>query len=98
MFYLAIVKNSLYHWKQWINTHANAAGFSIKASDVPKLYEYANRELANINFDAKGKVQIDAATLNVYLKSYLLPTTRILAYKPDTINIAYEKLAKKNRS
>lgn len=51
VFYLAIVKNSLYHWKQWINTHANAAGFSIKASDVPKLYEYTNRELANINFN-----------------------------------------------
>lgn len=51
VFYLAIVKNSLYHWKQWISTHANAAGFSIKASNVPKLYEYANRELANINFN-----------------------------------------------
>lgn len=51
VFYLAIVKNSLYHWKQWINTHANAAGFSIKVNDIPKLYEYANKELANINFN-----------------------------------------------
>ena len=32
-------------------THANAAGFSIKVSDVSKLYDYANKELANINFN-----------------------------------------------
>lgn len=31
-------------------THNNAAGFSIKVSDIPKLYEYANKELADINF------------------------------------------------
>ena len=77
---------------------------SVDVRDVGlNLFSYSDKKikplflsLANINFDAKGKVQIDAATLNVYLKSYLLPTTRILAYKPDTINIAYEKLAKKS--
>ena len=51
VFYLAIVKNSLYHWKQWINTHANASGFSIKNSDIDKLCEYANTKLADINFN-----------------------------------------------
>lgn len=38
-------------YMEYVEGHANAAGFSIKASDVPKLYEYANRELANINFN-----------------------------------------------
>ena len=32
-------------------THNNAAGFSIKVSDISKLYDYANKELANINFN-----------------------------------------------
>ena len=32
-------------------THNNAAGFAIKESDVSKLYDYANKELANINFN-----------------------------------------------
>ena len=38
-------------YMEYVEGHANAAGFSIKASDVPKLYEYANRELADINFN-----------------------------------------------
>lgn len=46
-----IVKNSLYHWKQWINIHANAAGFSIKANKVSNLLEFVNKELENINFN-----------------------------------------------
>ena len=31
--------------------HSNAFGHSIKIKDIPKLYEYANKELANINFN-----------------------------------------------
>lgn len=38
-------------YMEYVEGHANAAGFSIKASDIPKLYEYANRELADINFN-----------------------------------------------
>lgn len=38
-------------YMEYVEGHANAAGFSIKASDVPRLYEYANRELADINFN-----------------------------------------------
>lgn len=38
-------------YMEYVEGHANAAGFSIKVSDVPKLYEYANRELADINFN-----------------------------------------------
>lgn len=38
-------------YMEYVEGHANAAGFSIKASDVSKLYEYANRELADINFN-----------------------------------------------
>lgn len=38
-------------YMEYVEGHANAAGFSIKASDVPKLCEYANRELADINFN-----------------------------------------------
>lgn len=35
----------------YVEGHANAAGFSIKASDIDKLTQYANKELANINFN-----------------------------------------------
>lgn len=38
-------------YMEYVEGHANAAGFSLKVSDVPKLYEYANKELANINFN-----------------------------------------------
>lgn len=31
--------------------HANAAGYGIKLSNIDKLYEYANKELVNINFN-----------------------------------------------
>ena len=35
----------------YVEGHNNAAGFAIKESDVSKLYDYANKELANINFN-----------------------------------------------
>lgn len=38
-------------YMEYVEGHANAAGFSIKVNDIPKLYEYANKELANINFN-----------------------------------------------
>lgn len=37
-------------YMDYVEGHNNAAGFSIKVSDIPKLYEYANKELADINF------------------------------------------------
>lgn len=46
-----IVRNSLCHWKQWNNVHANAFGQAIKISNIDKLYEYANEHLSNVNFN-----------------------------------------------
>lgn len=48
---LRVVRNSLCHWKQWINTHNNAAGFGIKNNNIDKLTAYANEKLANVNFN-----------------------------------------------
>ena len=36
-------------YMDYVEGHNNAAGFAIKESDVSKLYDYANKELANIN-------------------------------------------------
>lgn len=36
---------------EFVEGHANAAGFSLKAKNVEKLIDYANKELANINFN-----------------------------------------------
>lgn len=38
-------------YMDFVEGHANAAGFSIKESDVSKLYDYANKELANVDFN-----------------------------------------------
>lgn len=38
-------------YMDYVEGHANAAGFSIKVSDISKLYDYANEKLANINFN-----------------------------------------------
>lgn len=39
------------YYMDFVEGHANAAGFSIKASDVDKLQDYANEKLADINFN-----------------------------------------------
>ena len=36
---------------EFVEGHANAAGFSIKANKIPNLIKYANKELANVNFN-----------------------------------------------
>ncbi len=36
---------------EYVEGHANAAGYGIKLSNIDKLYEYANKELVNINFN-----------------------------------------------
>lgn len=38
-------------YMDYVEGHNNAAGFAIKESDVSKLYDYANKKLANINFN-----------------------------------------------
>lgn len=38
-------------YMDYVEGHPNAAGFSIKATDVDKLTEYANKELADVNFN-----------------------------------------------
>lgn len=45
----SFLKDSSY--MDFVEGHANAAGFSLKNSDVEKLYEYANKNLADINFN-----------------------------------------------
>lgn len=36
---------------EYVEGHANAAGYGIKLSNIDKLYEYANKKLVNINFN-----------------------------------------------
>lgn len=36
---------------EMVEGHANAAGFSLKENNISKLYEYANKELENVNFN-----------------------------------------------
>lgn len=38
--------------------HPNAAGFGLKTSNISKLYDYANRELSNIDFN-EGFYEVD---------------------------------------
>ena len=38
-------------YMDYVEGHNNAAGFAIKESDISKLYDYANKKLANINFN-----------------------------------------------
>ena len=45
----AFLKDSNY--MDFVEGHANAAGFSIKESDVSKLYDYTNEKLANVDFN-----------------------------------------------
>lgn len=38
-------------YMDYVEGHNNAAGFAIKESDIPKLYQYANKKLEDINFN-----------------------------------------------
>ncbi|MGM9858091.1 MAG: DHH family phosphoesterase [Bacilli bacterium] len=38
-------------YMDYVEGHNNAAGFALKESDIPKLYQYANKKLENINFN-----------------------------------------------
>lgn len=63
------------------------------------LFTYSNKKikplnisLTNYRFNKQGQIQIDAGTLNRYLQSYLLQSTQIISFRPDTLLIEYEKL------
>lgn len=43
---------------EYVEGHPNAAGFGLKTSNISKLYDYANRELANIDFN-EGFYEVD---------------------------------------
>ena len=45
-----VVKNSLSFWKQKIKMHDNACGIGILDKNLSAFHEYANKELANIDF------------------------------------------------
>lgn len=38
-------------YMDYVEGHNNAAGFAIKEADIPKLYQYANKKLEDINFN-----------------------------------------------
>ena len=38
-------------YMDYVEGHNNAAGFALKESDIPKLYQYANKKLEDINFN-----------------------------------------------
>lgn len=52
------VRNSLCCWKQQTHTHASAAGFGIQVSKLDKLLDYANKELADVDF-SEGSYEVD---------------------------------------
>ena len=41
---LSLVRNSQYHWKQWINTHDNSFGIEIKKENIQKVMEKAKED------------------------------------------------------
>lgn len=45
-----VVKNSLSFWKQKIKMHDNACGIGILDKNLAAFHEYANKELADIDF------------------------------------------------
>lgn len=45
-----VVKNSLSFWKQKIKMHDNACGIGIYDKNLSAFHEYANKELANVDF------------------------------------------------
>lgn len=45
-----VVKNSLSFWKQKIKMHDNACGISILDKNLHDFHEYANKELADMDF------------------------------------------------
>ena len=45
-----VVKNSLSFWKQKIKMHDNACGIGIYDKNLAAFHEYANKELANVDF------------------------------------------------
>lgn len=45
-----VVKNSLSFWKQKIKMHDNACGIGILDKNLSAFHEYANKELANVDF------------------------------------------------
>ena len=45
-----VVKNSLSFWKQKIKMHDNACGIGILDKNLAAFHEYANKELANVDF------------------------------------------------
>jgi single-stranded-DNA-specific exonuclease len=59
-------------YMDYVEGHANASGFSLKISDIPKLYDYANKQLANINFN-EGFYEVDFIVDNncPYLKDLI---------------------------
>jgi len=66
------------------------------------LFSYSDKKIKPLNlsfpdikYKNKGKIQLDAATLNKHLQNYLLPSTKILNFKPGSIEIDYQKLTTK---
>ena len=45
-----VVKNSLSFWKQKIKMHDNACGIGILDKNLAAFHDYANKELANVDF------------------------------------------------
>jgi len=62
------------------------------------LFSYANNKLKPLNievnhkFSNKGEFTVNAGQLNRQLQTYLLPSTKVIEIKPDSILIKYEKL------
>lgn len=59
------LKDSSY--MEFVEGHPNAAGFSLKSTDVDKLYDYANSQLENMNFN-EGFYEADFVVSGNYSK------------------------------
>lgn len=68
------------NYMEFVEGHANAAGFSLKSSDVDKLCEYANEKLADVNFN-EGYYEADFVVNGNY--SNLVPMILDLGKSAD---------------
>ncbi len=82
------------------NSPPTEISLNIKDQGI-RLLDYANKQMAPLVIDVnkvfarKGVFLITSDQLNSTIRGYLKPTTTVLAVRPDSIYIRYEKLCTK---
>lgn len=71
-----VVKNSLSFWKQKIKMHDNACGIGILDKNLAAFHEYANKELANVDFGENWyEVNFERRALNSDIQDLIIDLT-----------------------